>query len=170
MLAGMYYERTGDLDTIRAIWPNIQAALRWIDEQGDRDGDGFVEYQAETERGLSNQGWKDSHDSVFHADGQLAEGPIALCEVQGYVFAAKRHAARLATALGFGRLADTLRRRGGGACASASRRRSGAPMSPLTRWRWTVPSNRAACAHRTQAMSCSPAWRASAVRRASRAS
>jgi glycogen debranching enzyme len=109
MLAGMYYERTGDLDTMRAIWPNIQAALRWIDEQGDRDGDSFVEYQAETERGLSNQGWKDSHDSVFHADGQLAKGPIALCEVQGYVFAAKRHAARLATALGFGRQADTLR-------------------------------------------------------------
>lgn len=109
MLAGMYYERTGDLDTIRVIWPNVQAALRWIDQRGDRDGDGFLEYQAESERGLSNQGWKDSHDSVFHADGQLAEGPIALCEVQGYVFAAKRHAARLATALGFGRLADALR-------------------------------------------------------------
>jgi glycogen debranching enzyme len=109
MLAGMYYERTGDLDTVRAIWPNLQAALRWIDQRGDRDGDGFLEYQAESERGLANQGWKDSHDSIFHAEGQLADGPIALCEVQGYVYAAKRHAARLATALGFGRLADTLR-------------------------------------------------------------
>jgi glycogen debranching enzyme len=109
MLAGMYYERTGDLETVRAIWPNLQAALRWIDEWGDRDGDGFVEYAARSERGLSNQGWKDSEDSVFHADGRLAEGPIALCEVQGYVFAAKRHAARLASALGFGPLADTLR-------------------------------------------------------------
>ena len=109
MLAGMYYERTGDLETIRAIWPNIQAALRWIDECGDRDGDGFVEYAAKSERGLSNQGWKDSHDSIFHADGRLAEGPIALCEVQGYVFAAKRLAARLASALGFGALADALR-------------------------------------------------------------
>jgi glycogen debranching enzyme len=109
MLAGMYYERTGDLDTIRAIWPNIQAALRWIDERGDCDGDGFLEYAALGERGLRNQGWKDSQDSVFHADGRLAEGAIALCEVQGYVFAAKRHAARLATALGFGRLADSLR-------------------------------------------------------------
>ena len=59
MLAGMYYERTGDLETIRAIWPNIQAALRWIDEWGDADGDGFVEYAAKSERGLSNQGWKD---------------------------------------------------------------------------------------------------------------
>ena len=109
MLAGMYYERTGDLDTIRALWPHVQAALRWIDEWGDRDGDGFVEYAAESERGLSNQGWKDSEDSVFHDDGRLAAGPIALCEVQGYVFAAKRHAARLAGALGFGPLAETLR-------------------------------------------------------------
>jgi glycogen debranching enzyme len=109
MLAGMYYERTGDLETIRAIWPNIQAALRWIDEWGDADRDGFVEYAAKSERGLSNQGWKDSHDSIFHADGRLAEGPIALCEVQSYVFAAKRHAARLASALGFGALADALR-------------------------------------------------------------
>jgi glycogen debranching enzyme len=109
MLAGMYYERTGDLDTIRSIWPNLRAALRWIDERGDRDGDGLVEYAAQTARGLSNQGWKDSQDSVFHADGQLAPGAIALCEVQGYVFAAKRHAARLASALGFGALADGLR-------------------------------------------------------------
>jgi glycogen debranching enzyme len=109
MLAGMYYERTGDLDTIRTIWPNVQAALGWIDEWGDRDGDGFVEYAALGERGLRNQGWKDSQDSVFHADGRLAEGAIALCEVQGYVFAAKRHAAHLASALGFGQLAATLR-------------------------------------------------------------
>jgi glycogen debranching enzyme len=109
MLAGMYYERTGDLDTIRAVWPSVRAALRWLDERGDRDGDGFIDYAAQTERGLSNQGWKDSQDSVFHADGQLAEGAIALCEVQGYTFAAKRHAARLATALGFGGLADSLR-------------------------------------------------------------
>jgi glycogen debranching enzyme len=109
MLAGMYYERTGELDTIRALWPHLQAALRWIDEFGDLDGDGFIEYAARSERGLSNQGWKDSEDSVFHADGRLAAGPIALCEVQGYVFAAKRLAARLAGALGFGPLAATLR-------------------------------------------------------------
>lgn len=96
MLAGQYYECTGDGETIDAIWPNIEAALRWCDEYGDRDGDGFVEYHRETEKGLANQGWKDSHDSVFHADGSGAEGPIALCEVQAYVFAAKRAAARLA--------------------------------------------------------------------------
>jgi glycogen debranching enzyme len=99
MLAGMYLERTGDLATIRELWPSLEAALRWIDRDGDRDGDGFVEYQSRTKRGLSNQGWKDSQDSVFHADGRLAEGAIALCEVQGYVYAAKHHAAQLAAAL-----------------------------------------------------------------------
>jgi glycogen debranching enzyme len=109
MLAGMYYERTGDLDTIRALWPQVQAALRWMDESGDRDGDGFVEYQRQAAGGLVNQGWKDSEGSVFHADGRLATGPIALCEVQGFVFAAKRHAARLAGALGLGPLAQSLR-------------------------------------------------------------
>lgn len=99
-LAGAYYERTGDLDFIRRIWPNIRAAVRWIDESGDRDGDGFVEYARYTEKGLAQQGWKDSHDSVFHADGRLAEAPIALCEVQGYVYQARLAAARLARLLG----------------------------------------------------------------------
>lgn len=96
MLAGMYFERTGDRGTLAAIWPNIKAALHWIDAFGDKDGDGFVEYARESETGLANQGWKDSYDSIFHADGALANGPIALCEVQGYVFSAKIHAAKLA--------------------------------------------------------------------------
>ncbi|GMA78195.1 hypothetical protein GCM10025880_46120 [Methylorubrum aminovorans] len=100
MLAAQYHEVTGDLDTIRAIWPQLKLALDWIDQYGDRDGDGFVEYARETEQGLANQGWKDSHDSIFHADGAMAKGPIALCEVQGYVYAAKRGAARLASLLG----------------------------------------------------------------------
>ncbi|HUI19421.1 MAG TPA: amylo-alpha-1,6-glucosidase [Methylocella sp.] len=100
MLAGMYFERTGDIGTIAAIWPNIKAALEWIDTFGDMDGDGFVEYARQTEAGLANQGWKDSYDSIFHADGALATGPIALCEVQGYVFAAKMHAAKLAERMG----------------------------------------------------------------------
>lgn len=98
-LAGRYYERTGDLATIQSIWSNIEAALRWCDDYGDRDKDGFVEYLRETENGLANQGWKDSYDSIFHADGHLAEGPIALCEVQGYVYAAKKSAALMANAL-----------------------------------------------------------------------
>jgi glycogen debranching enzyme len=100
MLAGAYYKRTGDQAFITQIWPNIELALQWIDRAGDLDGDGFVEYSRRSKGGLIHQGWKDSQDAVFHADGSSAEGPIALCEVQGYVFAAKRRAARLALALG----------------------------------------------------------------------
>ncbi len=100
MLLGEYYGRTGDLGTVRALWPHARAALRWIDTYGDPDGDGFVEYDPKSPTGLANQGWKDSGDSIFHEDGRLAQGPIALCEVQGYVYAAKRHAARLAAVLG----------------------------------------------------------------------
>ncbi|HEY4542540.1 MAG TPA: amylo-alpha-1,6-glucosidase [Noviherbaspirillum sp.] len=107
-LAGAYYERTGDLETIRRIWPNIRAALAWMDMYGDRDGDGFVEYARYTESGLAQQGWKDSHDSVFHADGTMAEAPIALCEVQGYVYEARQRAAQLALLLGEAGLAREL--------------------------------------------------------------
>jgi glycogen debranching enzyme len=108
MLAGAYLRRTGDLDFIRSIWPNIQAALCWIDIYGDADGDGFVEYGRKSPDGLINQGWKDSRDSIFHADGALAQGPIALCEVQGYVYAAKQEAAAIATALGQPETANRL--------------------------------------------------------------
>jgi glycogen debranching enzyme len=108
VLAGMYFERTGDVETIRQLWPSFEAAIQWMDRYGDRDGDGFIEYQARNERGLSNQGWKDSQDAVFHADGSLAEGAIALCEVQGYAYAAKRAAARLAGALGHHDLVGSL--------------------------------------------------------------
>jgi glycogen debranching enzyme len=100
MLGGLYAEHTGDIETLRELWPNIEAALGWIDGPGDPDRDGFVEYHRADETGLVNQGWKDSHDAVFHADGSLAQGPIALCEVQGYVYAAKRLAARAARRLG----------------------------------------------------------------------
>ena len=100
MLIGEYFARTGDLDTVRRLWPNVIAALRWIDNSGDSDRDGFVEYHRQSATGLVNQGWKDSAVAIFHADGELAKGPIALCEVQGYVFAGKRHAAALALALG----------------------------------------------------------------------
>src|SRR6185437_7280692 len=101
-------DRTGDLATIKEIWPNIVAALRWIDQCGDIDGDGFVEYSRAMDSGLANQGWKDSRDAVFHADGGDAEGPIALCEVQGYVYAAKRQASRMAGNLGFAELSSEL--------------------------------------------------------------
>ncbi|HYW45183.1 MAG TPA: amylo-alpha-1,6-glucosidase [Bryobacteraceae bacterium] len=99
VLAGSYYERTGDRQSIEDIWPNIEAALLWIERYGDRDGDGFLEYHRRSNSGLLHQGWKDSDDAVFHADGTLARGPIALCEVQAYTYAAWRAGAVLATAL-----------------------------------------------------------------------
>jgi glycogen debranching enzyme len=108
MLAGLYLDRTGDLATIEAIWPNIRAALRWMEEYGDQDRDGFMEYARARESGLANQGWKDSHDAVFHADGSGAIGPIALCEVQAYAFAARLHAARMARRLGHADMAAAL--------------------------------------------------------------
>jgi glycogen debranching enzyme len=109
MLAGAYWRRTADLEFIRSIWPNLQAALDWIEQHGDVDGDGFVEYHRRSPTGLVHQGWKDSHDAVFHANGRLADGPIALCEVQGYVYAARLAAADIAEALGHGSLAPPLR-------------------------------------------------------------
>ena len=100
MLAGGYARRTGDYELIRELWPSIERALAWIDGAADPDGDGFVEYARGADTGLANQGWKDSHDAVFHADGRLAEGPIALVELQGYVYAAKHLAAECARAMG----------------------------------------------------------------------
>ena len=101
LLAGLYLERTGDIETDRRrCGRRSRRRWRWIDGPGDPDGDGFVEYKRASEHGLANQGWKDSHDAIFHADGQLAEGEIALAEVQGYVYAAKRMAARCARRIG----------------------------------------------------------------------
>lgn len=108
ILAGAYYQRTADLEFMQTIWPHIEAALEWIECYGDRDQDGFVEYSRRSDKGLVQQGWKDSNDSVFHADGSIAEPPIALCEVQGYVYSAKRAAAQLAKVLGKHDRADAL--------------------------------------------------------------
>jgi glycogen debranching enzyme len=102
------YRWTGDLDLVRSLWPNALAALRWIDESGDRDGDGFVEYERRTPAGLLNQGWKDSGDALRHRDGSLAKAPIALVEIQGYVYDAKQRMAGLAERLGDRDLAGRL--------------------------------------------------------------
>lgn len=110
MLAGAYYQRTGDLSTMKQLWPHIEAALNWIDNYGDFDGDDFVEYQHKAEKGLTNQGWKDSFDAISHADGTLAKSPIALCEVQGYVYAAKKSASYIAYALGKTAVAQKLKK------------------------------------------------------------
>jgi glycogen debranching enzyme len=100
VLARAYFDRTGDQALIAELWPNIEAALGWMEQHGDIDRDGFLEYDRKSKIGLTNQGWKDSVDSVFHADGALAEPPIALCEVQGYAYAAWVGAAALARTLG----------------------------------------------------------------------
>jgi glycogen debranching enzyme len=100
ILAGAYHDRTADRPFLEHIWPHVERALAWIDRYGDRDGDGFVEYARRSPTGLIQQGWKDSQDSIFHADGSLADGPIALCEVQAYVYDARLRAADMAEALG----------------------------------------------------------------------
>jgi glycogen debranching enzyme len=109
LLGGAYFERTGDRGFLATLWPHIERALAWIDRYGDRDGDGFIEYAKQSELGLRNQGWKDSGDAIFHADGSLAPPPIALCEVQAYVYDARLKAAGMAEALGHVDAARRLR-------------------------------------------------------------
>ena len=106
MLAGLYWRRTGDLDFVRRLWPNVDAAAAWCEGAAHR---GFLVYERGSSTGLVHQGWKDSHDAVFHADGDDAMPPIALCEVQAYWHAANVHAAELASALGHERRAEELR-------------------------------------------------------------
>jgi glycogen debranching enzyme len=108
ILLGETHDWTGDDGLVDRLWPNALAALEWIDRWGDRDGDGFVEYERRAETGLRNQGWKDSSDSIRWLDGSLAETPIALAEVQGYVFDAKRRIAGLARRRGEAALAERL--------------------------------------------------------------
>jgi glycogen debranching enzyme len=107
-VAGEYLRVTGDLEFIRKIWPNIVAALAWINTFGDADGDGLVEYSRRSGDGLVSQGWKDSHDSVFHSNGEGATAPVALCEVQGYVYMAKTNAAYMSEKLGDPILSQSL--------------------------------------------------------------
>ncbi len=107
-LYGLYVTITGDLKLAADLWPNVERALEWIERWGDRDHDGYVEYIRETPQGLSNQGWKDSFDSISHANGELAEPPIALCEVQGYVYAAYTEVSKVAARLGHADLAAKL--------------------------------------------------------------
>jgi glycogen debranching enzyme len=108
VLAGAYFERSGDRDFLKALWPHVQRALYWIDRYGDPTDMGFITYARRSADGLVHQGWKDSHDAVFHADGTAAQGPIALCEVQAYVYQAKRAAADMARVLGHVKQADKL--------------------------------------------------------------
>jgi glycogen debranching enzyme len=109
ILYAQHLRWTGDVEFARKLLPSAEAALAWIDDYGDMDGDGFVEYKTRSRRGIRNQGWKDSFDSVVHADGRLAEAPIALAEVQGYVILAKMRMADVYTALGDEQKAEWLR-------------------------------------------------------------
>jgi glycogen debranching enzyme len=100
ILLAQYFRWTGDVGFVQEMVPAIDRALTWINEYGDLDGDGFVEYKSRSKRGLRNQGWKDSWDAVVHADGRLAEPPIALVEVQGYVYMAKQRIADVFASIG----------------------------------------------------------------------
>jgi glycogen debranching enzyme len=95
-----YFRWTGDLELVRELWSAALRALEWMDKYGDEDGDGYIEYIRRGRSGLQNQGWKDSWDSIRFADGRIAEAPIALCEVQGYAYAARLGTADLAEVLG----------------------------------------------------------------------
>jgi len=88
VLAGSYAARTGDMGLINELWPALERAAHWVAGVCDRNRHGLLDYQRGAQSGLSNQGWKDSHDSVFHADGRFPDGPIALVEVQAYARAA----------------------------------------------------------------------------------
>jgi glycogen debranching enzyme len=110
-LAGAYADRTADMAFIDTLWPALEAAIAWMDRFGDGNNDGLIDYQRAAKTGLTNQGWKDSADSVFHADGRFPEGPIALVEVQGYAFAAYSKMAELAQRRGDGVTARRWRAR-----------------------------------------------------------
>lgn len=99
-LAGAYARRTGDRALIEALWPNLLAAAGWMEARGGANGLGLIDYQRARDTGLSNQGWKDSEDSIFHADGRFPKGPIALLEVQGYAYQAWQAMAAMAKTLG----------------------------------------------------------------------
>jgi glycogen debranching enzyme len=96
MLAGAYMDRTADSAFLEQLWPSLLAAAEWIMQRCGQDANGFLTYARGEKSGLANQGWKDSGDSVFHADGRMPQGPIALVEVQGYVYAAFNVMAKLA--------------------------------------------------------------------------
>lgn len=110
VLAGAYVDRTGDMAFINELWPALEAAMAWIDGAGDSNRDGFVDYARQQDSGLANQGWKDSHDAIFHADGRFPRTPVALVEVQGYVYAARRAMSGLARRRGDTERANQWRR------------------------------------------------------------
>ena len=154
VLAAAYHEVTGDTESIERLWPHVERALDWIAQHGDLDGDGFIEYGRRSRSGLLHQGWKDSNDSVFHADGTPALGPIALCEVQGYVYAAQRGAALLADALGQTSARRALRARSDELRVRFDQAFWCDESRALLPWLSTARNARVECAARTPARPC----------------
>ena len=109
MLAGDYFERSADQAFVRELLPALEAAIAWIQAAEARAADGFLRYLCAAHGGLRNQGWKDSDDAVHHADGRLAIGSIALCEVQAYAYGARRAMARILRGFGRHGAAEALR-------------------------------------------------------------
>jgi glycogen debranching enzyme len=109
MVLAATYRHTGDTALVTELWDTAERALEWIERYGDRDGDGFLEYQRSTDVGLINQGWKDSWDGIRFHDGTVAQSPIALCEVQGYAYAARLAMADLNDVVGHAARASELR-------------------------------------------------------------
>lgn len=110
MLAAAYFEWTGDARLMRTLVPAITAGIDWLERYGDVQGRGYLSYEKRSAKGLINQGWKDSWDAIVHADGSLAQAPIALAEVQGYAYAARTRLAPALDRIGETKLADKLRR------------------------------------------------------------
>lgn len=110
MLLVRVYEWTGDLKFVRRLWPKVKLALSYLDREVRATTGGYVTYGGKPGAALTNQGWKDSHDSIMYSDGKQAKGPIALCEVQGYLYSAWSGLSKLALALGYRRQSRTLDR------------------------------------------------------------
>ncbi len=145
-------------ERLEPLLPHADRALAWVEQYGDRDGDGWVEYQRLSPEGSPNQGWKDSADAIVFADGTLARTPIALVEVQGYVYAAYRARAALARRAGDADRAEACERRAR-TCAHGSTGTSGCPSAGTTRWRWTATSAASTRSPRTSGTRCGPGSR-----------
>ena len=149
MTAHAWWQRTGDDATMKELWPAVDLALDWISRYGDLDKDGFVKYTSDPGMGLANQGWKDSWDSIMFEDGEFATAPIALCEVQGYAYAAWRSGQEMAAKLGLGERSDACGAAADKLYKAIQRRLSGRMTRAIMPWpspgRTTAP---AACAPR----------------------
>src|SRR5262249_3518469 len=121
MVLAATYRHTGDIALVTELWDTAERALEWIERYGDCDGDGFLEYQRSTDVGLINQGWKDSWDGIRFRDGMVARAPIALCEVQGYAYAARLAMADLYDIVGQAARARELRQQAAALAARFNR-------------------------------------------------